>query len=95
MAETVQQKAELARMFELVEEFTAGCGDQVQLECNVSLLLTLIGQLQLALRHPRNVGPSSLDARNLVNKLIGQVEARSPELAEFLRRGDDPSHDVH
>ena len=95
MAMTDEQNAEFTRAMELVDEFTAACGDEVRLNFNVSVLLTLIGQLQLALRHPRNVGPSSVEARMLVDILIGQVEARSPALAAFLRRGYDPARDVH
>jgi hypothetical protein len=54
---------------------------------------TLLGQLQLALRHPMNVGPSAVVARQLIATLKQRV-ATTPALAEVARRGDDRRFDV-
>lgn len=52
----------------------------------------LLGNLQLALRHPKNVGESSKIARELAKRIEGMV-ARSGALAEVARRGWDEGYD--
>jgi hypothetical protein len=54
-------------------------------------VVTLIGQLQLALRHPINIGPSAQTTRALVTLLIDAM----PEGArELLLLGFDPEYDA-
>jgi hypothetical protein len=54
-------------------------------------LFCVIAQMQLALRHPRNDGPS----REQAEKFIEQSLAAFPEEArELIRRGSNPAHDV-
>ena len=50
-------------------------------------------QLQLALRHPQNTGPTSLTAKAIARRLQAIV-APSGALAEVAERGWDPQHDV-
>ena len=56
-------------------------------------LACLIGQVQLALRHPANTGYSAVRARELVTQLIDELDAAAPGLGEYLRLGFDPAHD--
>lgn len=53
---------------------------------------TLIGVLQLVLRHPAMTGASGDMARRMKDALIATV-ARSPTLAAVARMGDDPRFD--
>lgn len=55
--------------------------------------IDLVAQLQLALRHPRNVGLSAEAARQFVDGLVAHLERIDPAFA-YLRRGDDPAFDV-
>jgi hypothetical protein len=65
---------------------------QVHLEFTAAL--ALIGNLQLALRHPANTGPSSEVARTFIDGLIDRIrDAGFPANAEMLRLGDDPGYD--
>src|SRR5262245_8918559 len=64
--------------------------------CDLSfeMLMILIAQLQLALRHPANRGAGALQARQFVEDVIDRFEKAEPGLAAFLRRGFDPAQDV-
>lgn len=52
----------------------------------------LVSQLQLAIRHPEN--PAKGSARSYCEAIITQVERLNKDLADFLRLGFDPEHDV-
>ena len=55
-------------------------------------LLQIIGQLQLALRHPKNHGPSTQAARYFIGWADGHLVGQ-PALREVIRRGFEPSQD--
>lgn len=57
-------------------------------------LVGLIGQIQLALRHPANTGAVAWSMRHLVEGIIRDLAGDEPRLAELLRRGFDARHDV-
>lgn len=65
-----------------------------QLDLSFGLVLIVIAQLQLALRHPGNRGASADQARDFVVALIGRLEASEPVVGPLLRRGFDPGFDV-
>lgn len=50
------------------------------LELDLTGTLALIGNLQLALRHPENTGPTSKITRNLVGTLAKIVQEKRPDL---------------
>ena len=52
-----------------------------------------MAQVQLALRHPGNVGPASKEARRIVTDIIDSLGQSEPRVAELLRLGFDPAHD--
>ena len=52
----------------------------------------LIGELQLALRHPENTGPSR-DVAARVKELLVRTIATTPSLARVAAMGDDPRFD--
>ncbi len=54
----------------------------------------LVAQVQLALRHPGNVGQSAGRARRFIERTIETLEASEPEVGRYLRMGFDPAHDV-
>ena len=59
----------------------------------IPMAVTLIAQLQLALRHEKNIGPSADQARYFAAYLINQLNP--PEaLSKLLNAGWDPNQDV-
>ncbi len=60
----------------------------------ISDALSIIGNLQLALRHPGNHGPSADVARAMIDGLIEQmIGCGLTATAELARLGDDPAYD--
>ena len=64
------------------------------LELPYSVVVTLVAQLQLSLRHPRNAGETAQITRRVVDGIISAIGQSEPRVAELLRLGDDPSQDV-
>lgn len=65
------------------------------LALDLTSTLAIVGQLQLALRHPGNTGPGAQIARNTANFLIGGLAgAGLVAIAELARLGDNPECDV-
>lgn len=58
-------------------------------------VVCLVANLQLALRHPDNVGHPGRQVRSFLDHLFQKIEEIDAELAELLKRGDDPAHDQH
>jgi len=54
----------------------------------------LIGNLQLALRHPANTGPSREVTRQFIDGIIREIERHGYlKVAELLRLGDNQAYD--
>lgn len=64
------------------------------LQCPFSSIVTLVAQLQLALRHPGNRGEPARETRRVIDDIINTLGATEPRVAELLRLGDDPGQDV-
>ncbi len=63
-------------------------------ELDVLSAITLIGNLQLALRHPANTGPNTRIVRFFIDETIRRMrEAGLTAHAELARLGDDPGYD--
>lgn len=62
------------------------------LEISPSQAWILLGHLQLALRHPANIGPSAMIARAFANQLQDYI-ATTPALAAVAAAGWDPDYD--
>lgn len=54
----------------------------------------LLAQLQLALRHPHNTGPSADIAREMANNLARLIIAKFPESQEMIQQGFNPAFDL-
>ena len=65
-----------------------------QLSLGLTEVLAVVGNLQLALRHPLNLGTNADTARVIVDVLIASVEKVSPDLATLMRLGDDKNFDA-
>lgn len=65
----------------------------VQLAIDPTYLFALIGELQLALRHPGNQGGSAEIARQFIEN-VRQEHFNTPALYETIRRGFMAEHDV-
>lgn len=53
----------------------------------------LMSGIQLALRHPKNTGPTSVVLRSIAERLIAMV-ATTPTLRELATAGFDPDFDI-
>ncbi len=81
------------------EEFSRDFDDlanddqKIQIEISKIEAFTLVGQLQLALRHSANVGPGSEIAKQFALKLQAAV-ANTPVLHEVISRGWHKEFDI-
>ncbi len=57
-------------------------------------LFCLISVLHLAMQHPDNPGPASRVCQCFLNRVYASLAEIEPELAELLREGENPAHDV-
>lgn len=69
-------------------------GFRINLKLGPAQAMMLIGQLQLAARHPANIGPSSGLVRLLATELADELVEAEPELQAIIEAGWDPQHDV-
>jgi hypothetical protein len=67
----------------------------VPLHLDLNSALALVGNLQLALRHPDNTGSAAAVARQIIDGLIARMTASGLEAnAELARLGDNPDYDA-
>ena len=83
---------------ELRTQFTLDFGQLLEkkvIELKLSPLdaWVAVSHIQLALRHPKNLGPSSTIARSVAERLIAAV-ATTPALREIANLGFDADYDV-
>lgn len=83
--------AELKKKF--AEQYKALVGRPFLLETNCETAWTLIAQVQLALRHPDNKGPSAFHARNVIQQMIETLCPEGTALREVAERGWNPAYD--
>ena len=68
-------------------------GPVLELKLNRLDAWMLLTGIQLALRHPRNTGPTSVVLRSIAERLIGLV-ATTPVLRQMAELGFNPDYDV-
>ncbi len=61
---------------------------------DIDCLMALIASLQLALRHPKNTGPTSQTVKGIIEKLIDELPVDCLALRELARMGFNPKHDL-
>ena len=67
---------------------------QAHFSLDLSSILQLCANLQLALRHPGNTGPAADTARTMVDRLRAELLARGfTAHAEIIALGDDPANE--
>jgi len=76
------------------DEMLARNSTCLQLELTALEAMTLLSQMQLALRHPANRGPSADLVRKIAQVLEQFLAKLGPATAEICRRGWEPEHDV-
>jgi hypothetical protein len=65
----------------------------LMLELGWADVVILVGSIQLALRHPDNLGYTADRARKIKDDIIAIMEMDVPALGPLMRMGDDPSAD--
>ena len=78
----------------LAEHCAAFGGEGIHLWLSPVLAVALVGNLQLALRHPGNRGAAAAQARTIADAVVGQLARGDGRIEALLRRGDDPRCDV-
>lgn len=86
------EAAELAAAFKADFRALADDPQPVHLELSKVNAWILAAQLQLALRHPKNTGPTALIGRQIVQRIHVAV-ATTPALAAVAAKGWDPAQD--
>lgn len=83
------------RLLDAVAQEMDGAGDfYIPLSLNLSAAMSLVGSLQLSLRHPENVGPSANVAREVIEGIIAIVASQGfAAVALLMRMGDNPRFD--
>lgn len=66
----------------------------IQLEIDAVQALTIVSQIQLALRHPENQNDASAIARSLAQQIGGVLSQFDPELAKLIEAGWNPELDL-
>ncbi len=65
----------------------------ILLSFDITTTIALIGQLQLAFRHPSNVGPSRQMLEQATRELIEQIDPSKGDIYKFLSMGFDERFD--
>lgn len=65
----------------------------VKFELDITLVVGLIGQLQLGFRHPQNVGPTRRHLERFVRDLIERLDPEHGDLHTLLTMGFHESYD--
>jgi hypothetical protein len=84
-----EKEAIIARAAEKMREWERS----IVLELDITRAVGLIGQLQLAFRHPQNTGPTRVELENTVRELIEKMDPSHGDLYQFLLLGFDERHD--
>jgi len=66
----------------------------IQVEIDFLSAMCIIGNIQLASRHPKNTGPSRKIAELFARMLQKIVVEKRPDVAELLEKGWNPIFDV-
>ena len=89
---TQQEKLQLAERVR--QEYDRALPWSLPIELDLHSALCLVANLQLALRHPGNTGPSAGVARRVVDGIIARFESTGyPAHAELARLGDNSAYD--
>lgn len=78
--------ARLILLMNLLESKTP----KLLVQLSVADIANVIGQLQIALEHPNNIGPAAKGARQTCDRLIGILNANQVGLGETLALGYIP-----
>lgn len=85
------QRLFIAELQRLQSEVDRGERAAPTIEFSYDVLASVIGQLQLALRHPNNTGPSADLARRVVYEVVNAID--SQPVRRGLMAGFNPLHD--
>lgn len=89
MVSQEQFEAMSAELFEVLKVHPG-----INLHLQPTTALAIVGNLQLALRHPNNKGPNSKIIRSVIDTLIDGLAQDNPRIRTLLKRGDDHRFDM-
>lgn len=88
---TDEERSDDACVDKLLAHLQAHRGVPMIFDANTAC--TVVGLLQLALRHPALQGLSAGVGRRVRDELIAKLADGDTEVEAIIRRGDDPQHD--
>jgi len=83
----------VTRMANAIAKLTEQHGGTCILELGWPHLVSMIGCLQLSLRHPSNRGGPARMMRDLIDKIYALIPPEHAEVVTLLKLGDDPKND--
>lgn len=66
----------------------------IRVKLSLSEAVGIIGNLQLAFRHPGNVGPTRVQTEELARRLIERLDPQGGDLYQVLMHGFDQEFDL-
>jgi hypothetical protein len=66
----------------------------IEMKIDACMAITIVSQMQLALRHPGNINQSAdlaIDAAKQIQRSLGRI---NPKISEFLEQGWNPDFDM-
>lgn len=73
-------------------EMSANKDMRFHLDVSLIDLISILGALQLALRHPKNTGPSAGIVRSFIAQIVAKFDGM-PAIQEAIKSEDDPYPD--
>lgn len=86
-------QTEKAALFENAADAMREWDRPIKFDLDIILTVGIIGQLQLAFRHPSNLGPTRELVESFVRELIENLDPDKGALYELLTAGFDPEMD--
>lgn len=84
----------MTRPYEEILHEVGTCPEVFEMATTPGRAFILLGQIQLALRHPHNTGPGAAYAREMADHLTDAICHFVPDARELIEQGWNPGYDV-
>lgn len=94
MSATITPNEYVERMAEAIQRVTEEHGSRCIMELGWPNVVSLVGCLQLSLRHPSNRGLPAKMCRELIDHIYALFPPGNRDIVTLLKLGDCPENDV-
>jgi hypothetical protein len=77
-----------------LEEMRQSGNRTIEFKVSLQIAISLIGQIQLALRHPANTGPTRFLIEQFARDKIVEIDPQKGAIYELMMRGFDEAFDL-